>query len=95
MILPEHKARIRAHDLTPQPRSRPILSADQLSILDQQLKVICTLNTPASITYYKNKQYLKISGRDIRLLNSKTLEIATSKGCDHILLKDIIEIHPL
>lgn len=66
MILPEHKARIREHDLTPQPKSRPLLSADQLDILNQQLKLACATSAPVVITYYKNKQHLTVSGKNSR-----------------------------
>ncbi len=92
MMLPEHKARIREHDLTPPPQVRPILSEDQLTEINRRLSI--TINTKAyvTLTYYKNKQHLSVTGTHLQLLNATTLEIETNKGYDHIPLKDIIGI---
>ncbi|GEM05523.1 hypothetical protein HMI01_25110 [Halolactibacillus miurensis] len=95
MILPEHKARIREHDLTPPPKERPLLSEDQLTQINQSLSIAIKTKGLVTLTYYKNKQHLTISGENTRLINSNTLEIATSKGFDHIPLSDMIDIRLL
>ncbi|MGM0523138.1 MAG: YolD-like family protein [Bacillota bacterium] len=92
MMLPEHKARIREHDLTPPPKDRPILSEDQLTQINQHLSIAINTKAYVTLTYYKNKQYLSVTGTHLRLLSTKTLEIETDKGYDHILLKDIIDV---
>jgi len=92
MILPEHKARIREHNLTPPPKNRPTLSEDRLTEINQRLSIAIETGASVTLTYYKNKQHLSVTGRHARLLNEATLEIETNKGYDHILLNDIIDL---
>lgn len=92
MMLPEHKARIREHDLTPPPKSRPLLSEDQFIQLNQHLTVAIETKARVTLTYYKNQQHLSLDGSHLRLLNTTTLEIETDSGYDHIPVKDIIDL---
>jgi hypothetical protein len=95
VMLPEHKARIREHDLTPPPKVRPTLSEDRLIEINHHLAMAIETKAPVTLTYYNNKQHFSITGKHLRLLNAATLEIETDKGYDHIQLKDIIDIdHP-
>lgn len=92
MILPEHKARIREHDLAPTPKERPILSEDQLTNMNQLFNEAIETKAPVTLTYYKNKQHISVSGTNLRLLNPTTLELETDKGYDVIPVHDMIDV---
>lgn len=93
MILPEHKARLREHELASLPVDPPILSEDQQAEIEYNLRCALHNQREVTITFYKDKQIIHSFGRALRLtLNQQALELEVDDGLDWIPLKDIITL---
>ncbi|PXW92452.1 YolD-like protein [Streptohalobacillus salinus] len=92
MLLPEHKALMREHELTPEPIKKPHLTDDAFQELNQTIAHALNHQLKVQISYYHNNQIIHYSGTCRRLLNTDTLELEVSDGFDHLTLANIVMI---
>ena len=92
MLLPEHKALMREHELAPESIEKPHLTEDTLQELNRTITDALNQKLRVNVTYYANNQIKHYHGTCRRLLNTNTLELEVADGFDHLALTNIVMI---